>query len=264
MTISKIFRRIPRRAGILGASALMALGITLPATALAAPNLPATCDLSCVKNFGDLRIAQRITDLNALASHVTNYVNAGDISTAQAQVIQTDLTNNINGLTTLKGQLDSASNEQTARNDVKLIYTQFRIYAVVLPRDYNELHVDIELTVDQKLRALQPKIEQWIDSATQTEKQPLNALYSDYKGQLQEAEAMIDAAQGQYAVLTPQNFNNDTSSYRSAFQQLKSDEQTAHNDLHTAGTDLHKMAQIMKSNSSNSPSSATPTATSGA
>jgi hypothetical protein len=232
----------------------------LPTTAFAAPSLPATCNLQCVQNFGNLQIANRLTALTALAGKSTNYFNAGYINSSQNSFIQTDVTNNTNGLNQLKSQLDATTVAPTARADVKLIYTQFRIYAVVLPRDYRLLHIDVETTVDAKLRGLQPEIEQWIQHAPPSEQQQLNALYSDYKSQLQEAEAQIDAAQGQYAVLTPQNFDNDPSTYKTAFQEYVADAQAAHNDLHNAGKDLHQIARIIKSSSS-SGGSATPVPT---
>jgi len=240
--------------------ALLALGLLLPATALAAPDAALTCDLACVQAFGNQQIANRITDLGTLSSKATAALTAGHITSSQNSFLQTDVTNNTNGLNQLKSNLDSAPDEATARNDVKLIYVQFRIYAVVLPRDYRLLHIDVELWVDSKFRALQPTIEQMIEQAPANEKPELNALYSDYKAQLGEAEAQMDAAQGQYGVLTPRNFDNDPTAYKNAYDAYVSDEQTAHNDLHKAGADLHQMVQIVKSNSS---SSATPTATSG-
>jgi hypothetical protein len=253
-------RRISRRVGLLGAGAVLALGMVLPATALAAPSTTAAlCDLTCVQNFGNLKIANRLTDLQALNSHVSNTLSAGYITSAQAGAIQSDVTTNTSGLNNLKTKLDGETTESAARQDVKSIYEQFRIYAVVLPRDYRLLHLDVALYLDGKLRALQPKIEQWIASAPASEQGQLNTLYSDYKAQLQEAEAQIDAAQGQLPVLTPQNFNNDNAAYKSAFQQYVNDDKTAHADLHKAAVDLHQMAKILKANQS--ASGGTPTAT---
>ncbi len=254
--------RFPRRLATAGVGVLLALGMVLPATAFASPNLPAACSLQCVQNFGNLQIANRLTALTALAGRATNDLNAGYITSAQNGVIQNDVTNNSNGLNQLKSQLDSTTVEQTARADLKLIYTQFRIYAVVLPRDLRLLHVDIEVYVDGKLRGLQSQIQQWINSAPPSEQQQLNALYSDYKAQLTEAEGQIDAAQGQYSVLTPQLFDSDPGQYKSDYQAYVGDAQAAHADLRKAAQDLHQIAVIIKANSSSSGgASATPTTT---
>jgi hypothetical protein len=257
------FRSLPRRLTLAGMGLLLALGLAVPATALAAPGAPATCDLACVQAFGNQQIANRLTSLGTLASKVTTAFNAGHITSAQNTFLQNDVTNNVNGLNSLKTTLDSATDEAAARADVKLIYLQFRIYAVVLPRDFRLLHIDIEGWVDGKLRALQPTIEALIAQAPANEKPQLESLYSDYKAQLGEAEAQMDAAQGQYGVLTPQNFNNDPTAYKNAFDAYVSDEEAAQNALHHAGSDLHQMVQIVKSNTSSGSSGATPTATSG-
>jgi hypothetical protein len=260
MRIFEPFRRMPRRVGLIGAGAVLALSMALPSTALAAAATTSTCDLACVQTFGNLQIANRLTSLQALSGRVTNELNASRITSAQATTLQNDVATNTNGLNALKTKLDGETVESAARQDVKNIYEQFRIYAVVLPRDYRLLHIDLALYVDGQLRALQPKIEGWIDNAPSSEKAQLNTLYSDYKQQLQETEAQIDAAQGQLNVLTPQNFNNDNAGYKSAFQQYVNDDKTAHADLHKAASDLHQMAQILKANKSGGTATATPTA----
>lgn len=266
MKILDPIRSLPRRFSLAGIGMLLALGLALPATALAAPSANSTCDLSCVQTFGNQLIATRLTSLGTLASKATTAFTAGHITSAQNTFLQTDVTNNVNGLNSLKTTLDSATDELAARADVKLIFIQFRIYAVVLPRDFRLLHVDVELWVDGKLRALQPTIETLIDQAPANEKAQLQTLYSDYKAQLGEAEAQMDAAQGQYNVLTPQNYNNDPTAYKSAYDAFVSDEEAAQTALHQAGSDLHQMVQIVKGNSSRGSggsSTPTPTATSG-
>ncbi|MBF6592178.1 MAG: hypothetical protein IVW57_16835 [Ktedonobacterales bacterium] len=261
MKIFDPIHRLPRRLRLVGMGAALALGMALPVTALAAPAAPSVCDLACVQNFGNLKIANRLTDLTALSGKVTNQLNAGHITSSDASALQGDVTTNTNGLTTLKGQLDSASTIQAARQDVHLIYFQYRIYAVVLPRDYRILALDVAKHVDGALRALQPTLEKAIANAPSSEQQQLNTLYSDFKAQLQEAEAQIDAAQGQVNTLTPQNFDNANAIYKTAWQDFVNDEKAVRTDIHQAGADLHQISQILKGNSSGTPTVvASPTA----
>ena len=265
MRLPSLLRKLPVRIGLLAVLAGSALAVVVPtATALAAPDGCAN-DLKCVIAFGDARIAERLSALTILGNKVTNQLNAGHITTTQADYLQGDATTNKNGLTSLKTTLDGETDVTAARNDVKNIYLQFRIYGVVLPRDYRVLWTDLLTTADQKLRALQPKIESAIAGAPASEQAQLNTLYSDYKAQLQEAESQIDAAQGQVGTLTVSNFNNDHTVFQTALNDMKTDIQTANRDIHQAANDLNQIVHILKSNSGGtSTATPAPTATSAA
>jgi hypothetical protein len=249
MKLSTMLSSAPRRAAALGMLAVLAAAVALPATALAAPKTPAATrctNVQCVIAFGDTAITNRLNVLSTLNTKATNEHNAGHISDAIFGSISGDVSSDTQGLTQLKTKLDAETNITAARQDVKNIYFQFRVYAVVLPRDYREIWYGEMSFVDQKLRALQPKIENAIAHAPANEQAQLNQLYSDYKGQLQEAESQLDAAQGQFATLTVNNFNNAQSVYETALSDTKTDEQTAHRDLHQAASDLHQITGILK------------------
>jgi hypothetical protein len=166
-------------------AASIALGGASAATALAAPahsTLP-TCtrtDVKCVIAFGDQRIDERTAALTKLNDKASEQVAAGHITSSQASAIQADVTSNQSGLTALKSKLDAETDATTARQDVKNIYTQFRIFAVVLPRDYHEIVLDIMTNVQAKLVGLEPKLQQAITGAPAVEQAKLNSLYSDF------------------------------------------------------------------------------------
>lgn len=261
MKLMSLIQRMPRRLAVAGVLAVLAVAAALPMTALAAPSgaasKPSCTTVQCVIAFGDTAITNRLNSLNTLNTKVTNQLNAGHLTSAQASKLQGDVTTNSSGLNQLKAKLDAETDISAARQDVKNIYLQFRIYAVVLPRDYNTAWLDMLQNVDGKLRAVQPKIEWAVDHAPASEQGQLNTLYSDFKAQLQEGESQIDAAQGQIATLTPANFDNAKSVYTTAWTDFRSDTKTAHADIHSAAADLHQIAQILKSSAS--PAS-TPTA----
>src|SRR5262249_4811986 len=119
-------------------------------------------------------------------------------------------------------------------------------YAVFLPRTRHVVWLDIMTNVDAKLIGVEPKIQDAIDKAPDNQKQQLNSLFADFKAQLKEAEAQIDAAQGQLPVLTANNFNTDKTSYQTAFTALKNDSKAAHDALKKARNDLHQIAMILK------------------
>lgn len=262
MKLIAIVRRVPRRIAALGMLAALAALAAVPAMALAAPATTAATtrcsDVQCVIAFGNTQITNRLNALTTLNTKATNQHNAGHISDALFNSVTGDVSSDTQGLTQLKSKLDAETDITAARQDVKNIYSQFRVYAVVLPRDYREIWYGVMSFVDQKLRALQPKIEKAIDHAPANEQAQLKQLYGDYKAQLQEAEAQLDAAQGQFATLTVSNFNTARTVYETALSDARTDEQTAHRDLHQAASDLHEMREILKGGTGAQPN---PTAT---
>ena len=140
------------------------------------------------------------------------------------------------------------------------IYTQFRIFAVVLPRDYHEIVLDIMTNVQAKLAGLEPKLQQAIASAPAGEQAQLNTLYSDFTAKLGAASTQITNANGMVSYFTPDNFNNNTATYHTNWLNFRSDILAGRADLRQAASDLHQMAKILKANSSAPTATATPTA----
>jgi hypothetical protein len=236
-----------RRIAFFGATLALILTAALPVIALAAPQ-ETRCgtDIACVKKFGDDAIAKRQTSLDGLTTKINGLVSKGHLTSAQAGPLLGQITTNKNGLATLKTKLDGETDITAARADVRNIYLQFRIYAVFLPRTRHVVELDIMTNVDARLKGLEPKIEDAIAKAPADKKDQLNTLYADFKAQLKEAEAQIDAGQGQLPVLTPNTFNTDRATYDKAFAALQADTKAAHDALKKAGDDLHQIAMILK------------------
>ena len=126
-----------------------------PTTTFAASRPTDKCaknDVQCVITFGNQAIAARQTALTTLSGKVSTQLNKGNIGSDQSAALQADITTNQNNLTALKTRIDADTNVQTARQDVKSIYTELRIFAVVLPRDYRKLHIAIESVLEGKLK----------------------------------------------------------------------------------------------------------------
>lgn len=243
------------RLATLGALAALALGaVALPATVLAAPRI---CDVHCVISYGDARITERQAALTTLGNAIADRAKNNHITSDQANALQADVTTNQHGLAALKSKLDAETGASAACQDVKDIYEQFRIYAVVLPRDYRTLELDIEINVAHKLKDLESKLQNAVNGAPSSIKDQLTTLYNDYVTQVSNAEAQIDAAQGELPQLTPANFNTNQAGYKTALTNLRNDVHTASKDVHQAGKDLHEIAKLLKG-----AGGATPTATS--
>jgi hypothetical protein len=257
-------KRLSLRRRILGLGALTALavGVLVPVTALAAPaQTRAGCagNVQCIIQFGDARIAERQAALTKAAGTISGELSKGHITQDQANALLAYTGEGQTDMTQIKAKLDADTDATTARADVKAIFENYRIFAVLLPKAHFGLWADIATNVKDKLRDLQPKIQDAISKAPASEQQQLNSLFSDFQAQLSEAESQLDAAQGQYATLTIQTYNTDPTTYKTAFEDCRNDLKAAHTAIKQSASDLHQIVQILKGNKT-----ATPTATTGA
>ena len=237
-----------RAAAVVGLGMLAAMIVTPLAGFAAAPtSLCGATDTQCVITFGNARIAERQAALSKLNSRVSVQFHTGRISSANTSALVSDIAANESGLTALKATLDAAPDAKTARGDVKLIYTQFRIYAVVLPRDYPELWLDMIAHVDARLKGADPLIQDAIHGAPSGVQTQATTLFEDYQSQLSTSEAQVDAAQGIIPQLTPASFDSSPTSYATTYGSFKTDIQSAHTATRQAVLDLRQIITLLKS-----------------
>lgn len=242
-------RNFSKKAATLGVMGVMAVGALLPATVFAAPAQPAKCaatDVKCVIAAGDALIAERQTSLTTLNTKISTYLTDKKITSDQASVLQSDVATNQTGLTNLKAKLDGETVAKNARQDVMNIFLQFRIYAVVMPRDYRHLQLDVEQNVKAKMQDAAATIKAAIAKAPAAKQAQLNALFSDYQAQVAAAESQIDTVQNDFAAMTPENFNQNRASYEATRKAVNEAVKAARVDLHKGAQDLKQMADILK------------------
>ncbi|HEY0753448.1 MAG TPA: hypothetical protein VGD98_05755 [Ktedonobacteraceae bacterium] len=243
------FRRVPKRFALLGSIVLLALGALLPVTAFAASaQQPTKCgadDVKCVISAGDALITKRLTDLKTLSSKIATDLSSHKITSDQASALQSDVSSNQSGLTTLKTQLDAETVAKNARQDAATIFTQYRIYAVVLPRDYRHLEMDIEINAEAVMQKAAPAIKTAIGAAPADKQKKLNSLYSDYEKQIADAQSQITSAQNDFPALTVANFNQNHTSYEATRLALDNALKAARLDLHKAAGDIKDMTKIL-------------------
>jgi hypothetical protein len=244
MTMIKLF--LSKHMLSLSFAALGLLGLTGTAfagasIAAAAPAAGCGSDLACIKTAGDKLISDRLEALSKLNDTAAN--NKG-ITDPQKSVIEQDVTTNKNGLTALQKQLDAETTVTAARADVKNIFVQFRIYAVVLPRDYGEIELFHEQNIttrmknqDDTLADLIAKAKAKGDDVTQ-----LNSLKSDYDAKLADATTNENNAQGLIPSLVPANYPGTDATLKTYRGDLK----TARQDLQAAESDFDQMRTILK------------------
>lgn len=205
------------------------------------PHCGAT-DLSCVQQFGENRIQLRVDNLNTFIDRV----NANTYVTAdQKSGLVSDAQTNITGLQALKTKIQGDTDAKTARADVKSIYTDFRIYLLVLPRDHGELWLYDGQYAHGQMLSKESDIQSAIDKAKAAgaDVTTAQAKFDDYKAKVDDANTQLSAAQGLIPSLTLANYPATTDTLK----MLKADLQAAHLDLKTARQDLKDIIASLKS-----------------
>jgi hypothetical protein len=242
-------RHFSKRFATLGVLAILAIGALVPATAFAASNQSSAtkcgANLQCIINAGNQLIANRQTALNTLSGKISTDLSEKKLTSDQASVLQSDVTTNQTGLSNLKTKLDGEKTVLAARQDVANIFLQFRIYAVVLPRDYRHIVFDMEVNAKDKMQDAAPSIKTAIANAPASKQGQLNSLFSDYQKQVAAAESQLDTVQNDFAALTPENFNLNRASYLNTLHTLTNALKAARSDLHQGAKDLNEIAQIL-------------------
>ncbi len=235
--------RFSRQVMALALALVGALGLVGAASAASvAPAANAKCTtVSCVQQFGDQQISARLAALEKLKDAAQNHKGITD---AQRSVIIDDANTNENGLNALKKQLDGESDIKAALADVKNIYVQFRIYAVVLPRDYGEIWMFHQQNVVARMQDINPKITDLIQKAKDAGKDvtQLDALQQDYEAKLTDATNHLNDAQSLIPSLVPANYPGTDQTLKNYRADLKA----SHDDIKDAASDLHQMVQILK------------------
>ncbi len=225
---------------LLGLTALAGTALAAPADATPTPR--ARCNtVTCVQKVGDALIAERLAALDKLAGAAQNHKALTD---QQRQTILSDVQTNKDGLNALKSKLDAEADIKAALADVKNIYVQFRIYAVVIPRDAGEILLFHEQNVIARLVAGNDKITDAIQKDKDAGKDvtQLLALQADYNAKLADATAKTNDAQGLIPSLVPANYPGTDATLKT----YRSDLKTAHDDIVAAGKDLHQIVQILQ------------------
>ncbi|GCE11428.1 hypothetical protein [Tengunoibacter tsumagoiensis] len=250
--ISQLVRQLPGRLPLASMLTAVSLTAVLSGAALAAPQDTKpnqSCgakDVQCVITFADQRIQERQDALVKLSTKVTDLQQKHHISDTEADNLQGNIKADKDGLNDLKTKIDATTDAKTAREEAKTIYTQFRIFAVVIPRDTKRLHLDVELQLRDTLEDLKSKLESTLDKVPADKQDQAKQDFTDYKSNLTEAEAQIDVAQTAIAQLTVDNYNNHRDVYETNLKTLDQAETTIHKDLHAAAKDLHEINKLAK------------------
>lgn len=217
-----------------------AAGGTSAATSTSTPNSQAR--LQNIISRGNTEITRRLTILNTLSSKIST---ATKLSSSDQSTLTAEVTNEISGLTSLKTTLDGETQLSNAITDAQSIFTDYRVFALVVPQTYLVKTADDQQVAEGKLTTLATKIQSDITadqkagkdvSALQTE---LNTLNS----KVQAAQTISSTIETGVLPLTPNDYNTNHEVLSGDRAQLK----IAQGDIGTALSDAKSLVSSLKS-----------------
>lgn len=193
----------------------------------AADSLSATAqtDLANLKSKGESEITRRITSLNSAESKISSTTK---LSSSDQAYLENEVNNEISGLTTLKTTLSGETTLAAARSDVQSIFSDYRVYALLLPKIRIITAADSEQATSTKLTTLEGQLQTKINNAKSagndvtTLQTDLNTMQTDSSN----AQSIAAALESSVLTLQPTNYDNDHTILSGDLSQLK----TAHTD----------------------------------
>jgi hypothetical protein len=190
---------------------------------------------------GDQEITRRLTSLSTLTSKINA---ATKPSASDKTTLSTEVASTTSGLTTLKAQLDADTTVTAAHTDAESIYTEYRVYALVVPKVGLVKVADDQQALQGKLTALAQKLQSRITAAQTAGKDvtTLQSELSDMTAKTNTAQAISSNIESSVINLQPTDYNSNHAVLSGDNTQLK----TAHTDDQAAVTDAKNIVSTLK------------------
>ena len=230
-------------AGIFGVAGTILLTANIAFAQSTSTNLTMTQKqhLQDIINKGNQEIGRRLNSLNKLESKISA---ASKLTASDKAYLSAEISGEITGLTTLKGKLDAETTLVAARSDAQSIYTEYRVYYLVVPKVWLVKTADDQLIVESKLATLAQKLQTRIDSAKTSGKNVDNLQneLNDLTKQVSNAQSISSSIEQKVLPLQPSDYNSDHTILSGDRDQLKS----AHTDNMAAYSDAKNIVNSLK------------------
>ena len=148
---------------------------------------------------GDGYITQRLTTLNG---NLTQINDAKRLSADAKTAFTTNVNTDISGLTTLKAKIDADTDLPTAREDVKSIFTTYRVYALFDPQTHLLVAADTMTTTSDMLNDFADKLESRINQASASGSVAnLQTLLADMRAKITDAKTQYGNVETQVSTI---------------------------------------------------------------
>ncbi len=175
------------------------------------------------------KVAQKLRDrallaidkrIQALQRQLERVQNMQKIAEEDKNYLVAEIQGNIDGLNALRAKIEGDTDIATLKADIKSIVTNFRIYAVVLPKGLALMAADRANWGAQRFDVLAAKIQERIDKAEAAGKDvtKVQELLDQFKAKIADAKTHIERAREAFKSMLPV----DPGGAKSALQAGKS------------------------------------------
>jgi len=196
--------------------------------------------LANIKTRGSAEIDRRLTALNGL---ITKISSATKLSAASRASLVSEVNTEITDLTALRVKLNAETTISAAAADVTSMVTEYRVYALIMPKVALVKTADDQLAAEAKLTALATKISTRLTQAQTAGKNvaTLSVMLTDMQAKVAAAQTISTKVETSVLALLPTDYDTNHSvlgGYRDQLKTAHADNQAAYNDAKTIITDL--------------------------
>lgn len=189
----------------------------------------------------DTEINRRLISLNSIILKINALKK---LTSDQKTSFLADIQNNITELTALKTKIDADTDVTTLQADVKSIISDYRIFALYVPKIHILAATEISIQTATNLNALITKLQSKIDTYEKAGKDTttLQTEITDMRTKINIATAQAQSTANAVIQLNPAGYPENNSELQTAQQTLK----TIKTDLQTARTDAQNIINDLK------------------
>jgi hypothetical protein len=225
------------------AISIASLGLSYGVTA--ASSSTATNKLSTIQSRAAKEIDQRLTTLGNLSTQVANSTK---LSLADQTSLNAEISSETTGLTTLKTQIAADTTADQASTDEATIFTDYRVYAVVVSKVGLLTIADNQQTIEAKLTTLAQNLQVKItddqtDGKSSTSVAAAQTELTSMTSQITDAHQISTTIENDVSPVLPSNWNANHNIFSGDNTQLTS----AYHENQIASSDANNIASILRS-----------------
>jgi len=222
----------------LAVAMIVALTASVPASAITQAE---QTRLTAIISKGNQEIDRRV---NALSTAAKVIDQSEKLSATDRQTLSAEVATSLSGLAALKVKLSAETTLVAARTDAQSILTQYRVYALLLPKVRLIKAADGQLALETKFATLSAKLlERFAELRTAgRDTASLEATLSNMNTKVADAQAISSAVQTKVIALQPSDYNADHAILSEERNQLK----LAHEMLVSARKDAKTIVEGIK------------------
>ena len=158
--------------------------------------------LANIKAKGAAEITRRLDSLNAAVTKINGLAR---ITASDKAYLLSEINNEISGLTALQSKLAADTTLSQAITDAQSIYTEYRVYALVLPKAWLVATADSQLVTEGNLTTLAQKLQSRInnDSTAGKNVAQLQTELNDMTTQTNNAQSISSGIEQKVLTLQP-------------------------------------------------------------